>query len=257
MLEQILARKRLELEEAKQKRPLQQVLDSATPTAPRPLSQALLDERLNIIAEIKYRSPSRGDFVCKRSPRSIAESYLENGAAALSILTERHFFNGSLGYLEEVRQEQPEAVLLRKDFIVDPYQVAESRAAGASAFLLIVAALDRPQLQQLIGGGQEYAIEPLVEVHTARELETALESGARLIGVNNRNLTTFEVDLQTSFDLARRLEGESGLVLVSESGLKERAPLLELREAGFSGFLIGSHFMDTDDPGKALRELLE
>ncbi len=257
MLEQIVARKRRELEETKRIRPLGQLLDSLPESPVIPLSGALDGGGLNIIAEIKYHSPSRGEFSCRLSPCSLAEAYLENGAAALSILTESHFFNGSLDYLEEVRRDQDDAVLLRKDFIVDPYQVPESRAAGASAFLLIAAILDRARLRELIELGASHSLEPLVEVHTARELDVALESGARLIGVNNRDLTTFEVDLQTSFDLARRVEGEPGLVLVSESGLKERSPLLELRAAGFRGFLIGSHFMDSEDPGRALRELLE
>ena len=256
MLDKILARKKQDLAEARARVPLAELLDADPGPAVPSFEAALTRPQINVIAEIKYRSPSRGAFTCRRPPREIGQLYLDNGAAAISILTEKHFFHGDLQFIRAVRKQVTGLPLLRKDFIFDAYQLAEARARGASAYLLIVACLAPGELQELIRCGQDYQLDALVEVHDAFELETAVESGARIIGVNNRDLRTFQVDLDTSFKLARLLEGESGFVLVSESGIRERVQLLELRDAGFDAFLVGSLLMDSSDPGAGLRQLL-
>jgi indole-3-glycerol phosphate synthase len=257
MLDRILVRKKQDLEEARARVPLGELLD-ADPGRPAPsFEAALTGPRINVIAEIKYHSPSRGAFSCRLPPQEIARLYLDNGAAAVSVLTEKHFFHGDLQFIRTVWEQEMELPLLRKDFIFDAYQLAEARAHGASAYLLIVACLSPGRLQELIRGGQDFQLDALVEVHDAFELETAVESGARIIGVNNRDLRTFQVDLDTSFKLARLLEGETGFVLVSESGIREHVQLVELGDAGFDAFLVGSLLMDSSDPGAGLRELLQ
>ncbi len=256
MLNEIVAHKQRELAERKAREPLD-VLRRRLSDGPRAsFRESLQQPRINVIAEIKYRSPSRGEFPCQQEPLEIAETYAENGAAAVSVLTDERFFAGSGRFLEQIHEKLPELPLLRKDFILDPYQVTEAALWGASAFLLIAACLDDGQLVALQAAGADHGLDALVEVHDARELERAVESGARIIGVNNRDLRTFEVDLETSFQVARRLEGESGYLLVSESGIRERVQIEELRDAGFAAFLIGSYFMESDDPGSRLAELL-
>lgn len=257
MLDRILARKKQDLEEARDRVPLAELLD-ADPGRPVPSFEAALTRpQINVIAEIKYHSPSRGAFTCRRPPHEIGQLYLDNGAAAISILTEKHFFHGDLEFFRTVRDQETDLPLLRKDFIFDAYQLAEARAHGASAYLLIAACLSPGELQELIRAGRDFQLDALVEVHDAFELETAVESGARIIGVNNRDLRTFRVDLDTSFHLARLLEGETGFVLVSESGIREHVQLVELRDAGFDAFLVGSLLMDSSDPGAGLRNLLK
>ena len=257
MLDRILARKRQDLEEAKERVPLAGLLEAGSVRPVPSFEAALTRPQINVIAEIKYHSPSRGAFTCRLPPREIARLYLDNGAAAISVLTEKHFFHGDLEFIRTVREQETGLPLLRKDFIFDAYQLAEARAQGASACLLIAACLPAERLKELIRHGQDFRLDALVEVHDAFELETAVESGARIIGVNNRDLRTFNVDLNTSFKLARLLEGESGFALVSESGIREHVQLLELRDAGFHAFLVGSLLMDSDDPGAGLRDLLQ
>ena len=217
--------------------------------------QAITQPGINIIAEIKYSSPSHGPFLCQRPAPEIAQIYKENGAAAISVLTDRERFRGDIKYLKEVADTEDCLPLLRKDFIKTPEQVREARENGASAFLLIVRDLRPDLMRQLIDLGVEEGLLPLVEVHNAFELETAIEQGVRVIGVNNRDLGTFNVDINTSFKIARLLEGEAGYTLVAESGIKERSEIVELKDAGYSAFLIGSVFMDAEDPGCRLREL--
>lgn len=257
MLDRILARKKQDLEEARARVPLGELLEVDTGRPAPSFEAALTRPRVNVIAEIKYHSPSRGAFSCRLSPQEIARLYLDNGAAAVSILTEEHFFRGDLEFIRTVREQETGLPLLRKDFIFHAYQLAEARAHGASAFLLIVACLSPGELRELIRSGREFRLDALVEVHDAFELETAVKSGARIIGVNNRDLRTFHVDLDTSFKLARLLEGETGFVLVSESGIREPVQLAELRDAGFDAFLVGSLLMDSADPGAGLRKLLQ
>ena len=175
------------------------------------------------------------------------------GAAALSVLTEPEFFNGSLKNLRDARGQIPLPVL-RKDFIFDSWQVWESRANDADSFLLIVAALSDARLEELIALGRELKMEPLVEVHTQTELDRALKTGARIVGVNNRDLKTLSVDVKTSFALIERIPEEC--IAVSESGLRTHDDLLRLQEVGFDAFLIGEQLMQAADPGAALAELL-
>ncbi len=266
MLDQILARKREELAERLGQVTLEELEDRFPKSAPASLEAALVRPGLNVIAEIKYRSPSHGQFKCRLEPEKVAQIYVENGAAALSILTDEPFFGGSLEYLDRVFRHLSDMdpnddfgsgiPLLRKDFILDQYQVAEAKACRASAFLLIAACLDSVRCRSLIEYGREVSLEALVEIHNPFELDVAVDSGARILGVNNRNLKTFEVDINTSFEIARRLEGEDRFVLVAESGVSHRSEILELKDAGFHGFLIGTAFMESDDPGAKLRELI-
>ena len=255
MLDQIVASKKQELIQTKESVPLEKLLGQIPEEPPVSLKAALAKPEVNIIAEIKYKSPSRGEFACQLPCLDLAGIYSSNGAVALSVLTETSYFSGNLSFLKEIAQAKPDLALLRKDFIVDSYQVVEARSSGACAYLLIVSCLDEPRLQSLIHYGQEFQLDALVEVHDPFELEKAVNAGASIIGVNNRNLQTFEVDLDTSFDIARRMEGEEGYTLISESGIEEHSQIVELQDAGFQAFLVGSIFMDSSDPGEKLRQL--
>ena len=207
----------------------------------------------NIIAELKRRSPSKGVIREDYSPALIADSYAKGGAAALSVLTEEDFFGGSLDHLRSLNEiDLPQ---LRKDFIFDEYQVYEAVSAGADAVLLIVAILDDELLARLLRLAERLQIAALVEVHTAGEMKRAVAAGAAVIGVNNRDLTTFNVDLETSLSLAPL--APTGTILVSESGINSAKEIALLKSAGFNAFLIGEHFMRAEDPGDALWRLIE
>jgi indole-3-glycerol phosphate synthase len=208
---------------------------------------------INVIAECKRRSPSRGVLRAAYDPVEIARSYAAAGAAALSILTEPMFFDGSLAHLESVRSEVS-LPLLRKDFIVDTWQLLEARAAGADAVLLIVAALSDADIRMLDASARSLGLATLVEVHSEDELDRALSAGARVVGVNNRNLRTLEVDLDLSNRLADRFPAD--VVRVSESGLRTASDLAALSTRGYGAFLIGERFMTRPDPGAALADLL-
>ncbi len=210
-------------------------------------------DRINIIAEIKRRSPSKGILREPFEPLQIARSYKANGAAAISILTEEKHFGGSLEYLRVVG-ERVNIPLLRKDFIFDEYQVVEAVAAGAQAILLIVAILSDDLLSYLLGMAKQHGIDALVEVHNASEMQRATTVGASTIGVNNRDLTTFQVDLQTSVQLAKQAPKET--LLVSESGIHQREDIARLQAAGYHAYLVGESFMRAEDPGQALQALL-
>lgn len=262
ILAEIITRTELEVQRQKAQLPLQFLLDRLGGEAFLPsFAEALARPGIHILAEIKYQSPSHGPFQCQLPPEEIAGSYVAQGASAISVLTEPHYFQGRLEYLRRIRdrldRETDRTPLLRKDFIVDRYQIPQSRWYGASAYLLIVAALEPFHLSDYISYGREFQLDALVEVHDPFELEEAVEAGARIVGVNNRDLRSFEVNLQTSFDLARRLEGEEGYLLVAESGISEPSQILELHDAGFNAFLIGSCFMESSDPGGALKALKE
>jgi indole-3-glycerol phosphate synthase len=220
---------------------------------PRDFAGALTRDRINMIAELKKASPSAGVIRDGFDPVALAKGFQEAGAAALSVLTEEEFFQGKLADLRDARGAT-ELPVLRKDFIVEPWQVWEARAANADAFLLIVAALAPAMLRELLGLGRDLGIEPLVEVHTREELDAALEAGARIVGVNNRDLRTLAVNVETSFELIEAIPDEC--IAVSESGLRTREDLERLREAGFDAFLMGEHLMREPDPGAALRRLL-
>jgi indole-3-glycerol phosphate synthase len=207
-----------------------------------------------IIAECKRRSPSRGVLRVDYDPVAIAQGYGQAGAAAISVLTEPTFFDGALEHLQAVRSAVGIPVL-RKDFVVSEYQLLEARAARADAVLLIVAALDPGALTALHTRALVLGLDVLVEVHSADELSVAIDAGAQIVGVNNRNLRTLEIDVTASEALAARMP--RGMVTVSESGLKTAMDLIRLRQLGYDAFLIGERFMTAVDPGKALQDLLE
>jgi indole-3-glycerol phosphate synthase len=209
-------------------------------------------DRVNVIAECKRRSPSRGVLCESYAPETIARAYQAGGAAAISVLTEPAFFDGALEHLAAVRRSVS-VPLLRKDFIVDPYQLLEARAAGADAVLLIVAALGDGELRTLREQASALGLAALVEVHDEHELSRAVDAGARLIGVNNRNLRTLAVDVDASFRLIARMP--RGVVPVSESGLQSRQDLERLTAAGYEAFLIGERFMTDSDPAAAIGAL--
>jgi len=226
---------------------------AATPSGSRFESALGATDRVNVIAECKRRSPSKGVLAADYDPVGIAAQYEQGGAAAISVLTEPTFFDGSLEHLAAVRARVG-LPLLRKDFIVDEYQLFEARAAGADAVLLIVAALEQPALVALQQRASDLGLATLVEVHDEEELTRAVDSGARIIGVNNRNLRTLAVDVEASDRLAVRLPRD--VIGVSESGLKSRKELDRLAAAGYRAFLIGERFMTDADPAGALRKLM-
>jgi indole-3-glycerol phosphate synthase len=216
--------------------------------------QALLRDGINVIAEFKRRSPSKGPIRADADLSEIVKSYDAGGATAISVLTEEDYFSGTLDDLRAVKKSV-DLPVLRKDFIIDEYQVYESAAAGADAVLLIVAALDDDtlmRLRRLIE--DELGMDALIEVHTREEMQRAIACGANVIGVNNRNLHTFEVSLETSLSVAK--EAPPGAVLISESGLNNSTDLERLRNAGYHGFLIGESLMRSDNPEVALRNLM-
>jgi indole-3-glycerol phosphate synthase len=210
-------------------------------------------ERINVIAECKRRSPSRGVLRQDYDPAAIARGYADAGAAAISILTEPTFFDGSLDHLAAVRQAVP-LPLLRKDFIVSEYQLLEARVAGADAVLLIVSALRPVELKVLHEHAGRLGLDVLVEVHDATELSIAIDAGARIVGVNNRNLRTLQVDVRLSEDLMAAMPAD--VVAVSESGLRSAADIERLRALGYRAFLIGERLMACDNPGAELQALL-
>ena len=255
VLGEIVAVTRARVHELRKALPLDRVLSMApTPGARRPLSRALRREgRVNVIAEFKRRSPSRGPIRADLQPVRAAQDYEAAGAAALSVLTEPQYFGGRIEDLQEARA----ATLLpclRKDFIVDPYQVWESWISGTDALLLIVAALSDAELAMLLKTAEEAAIEALVEVHDGEELRRAVGAGARIIGVNNRDLRSLEVSLETSVRLAPEIPDH--VVAVAESGLKNGDDLRRLRDLGYDAFLVGEHLMQAAEPGQALEAML-
>ncbi len=220
---------------------------------PRSLKRALMRRAPAIIAELKQASPSAGVLRKNFDPVAIAREYEESGAAAISVITEVQHFRGGLETLARLRWHT-RLPLLRKDFLLDPYHVLEARHAGADAVLLIAAVLDDDALRSMRIEAERWGMEALVEVHTEDELRRTLDSGATLVGINNRDLRTFEVSLETGLRLAR-LVPES-IVLVAESGIRTPRDLALLREAGFCGFLVGELLMRAVSPGAALRELI-
>jgi indole-3-glycerol phosphate synthase len=219
----------------------------------RDFAAALERDSINIIAELKKASPSRGLIRADFDPVALAKGFEAAGAAALSVLTEEEFFQGDLKHMRDARAAVGLPVL-RKDFIVDPWQVWEARATNADSFLLIVASLDETLLAELLALGRALGMEPLVEVHTRGELDRALAAGARIIGVNNRDLRTLEVRVEISHELIEIIPDEC--IAVCESGLRSHDDLTRFRAAGFDAFLVGEHLMSQPDPAAALRVLL-
>ncbi len=255
ILDDIVAYKRTELVAQKQQVSLAQLQDMPLFHAtPLPFSKTLREwpER-TIIAEIKKASPSKGVIRADFEPLSLAKTYEANGAAAISVLTESRFFQGSLDYLRLIR-EHVQRPLLRKDFLFDPYQVYEARAFGASAILLIVAMLSDAQMNELGALARALGLDCLVEVHDEAELERAVACGADLLGINNRDLRTFHTTIETSERLVRRVP--RGTMVVSESGLSRSEQLTRLESLGIKAFLIGETFTAAPDPGVPLRGLI-
>ena len=254
VLDRILEARRAEVDHRKRVLP-ETALKYGVKAAPpvRDFAAALSRDALNVIAELKPASPSRGIIREPFDPPALAKSLEAAGAAALSVLTEGEFFRGSLKNLRDARKEVA-IPALRKDFIFDPWQVWESRANDSDSFLLIVVSLSDELLRDLIALGRELQMEPLVEVHTRAELDRALAVGAHIIGVNNRDLKTLEVHTETSYQLIEHIPDDC--VAVCESGLRTHDDLKKLRAAGFDAFLIGEHLMLAPDPASALFELL-
>jgi indole-3-glycerol phosphate synthase len=219
----------------------------------RPFSEGLIDEGISLIAEMKRSSPSKGPIRPGASVSEVVRAYQEAGARAVSVLTESEFFGGSLDDLVEARAAC-DLPLLRKDFVVDEYQLLEARAAGADAVLLIVAALKKKRLRKLMAAASDLGMDALIEVHDEDEVETAIEAGAELIGINNRDLHSLEVDLDTTFRLLADVP--AGTVVVAESGITEREDVERLEEAGVDAILVGEVLMRSDDPVRAVRTLL-
>lgn len=281
ILDEIFAHKRIEVAAAKQRIPELDVEQQALATpVPPDFIHALTEADKpapRLIAEVKHRSPSKGVLCPDFDPLRLARTYAENGAAAISVLTDEKYFGGKLDYLREIAEmfreyelfgdrlgmnppatEQrrinpalPNVPLLRKDFIFDRYQLLEARAAGASAALLIVAMLAQNELTRLINEAQALSLTPLVEVHSREELDRALEAGAEVIGVNNRDLHTFKVNLQTTLDLHPHIP--AGVVMVAESGIKTLDDVRVLAEAGVDAMLIGEGLVTAEDVGAQVR----
>ena len=254
ILDEILKHKREEVERRKRLVPISRLeakIKSAPP--PRDFAGAISGGEVSIIAEIKRASPSAGVFREDLNPVELAREYESGGAAAISVITDFKFFMGSLNYLDEVRSASA-LPLLRKEFIIDEYQIVESRAHGADAVLLIVAALERVKLREFIGICADLGMDALVETHDEREVELALDCGAEVIGINNRDLKTFRVSLETTKRL-RPLVGE-GKIIVSESGIKSPEDIDELKGIGVNAVLIGEKLVRSDDPAGTIRWLL-
>ncbi|MCG6920721.1 MAG: indole-3-glycerol phosphate synthase TrpC [Acidobacteria bacterium] len=256
VLDEILARTRQHVANQKTKCSLEELQNRAQlAQKARPFASALRRKgTVSIIAEHKRRSPSRGAIREDLVPADVARGYEAAGAAALSVLTDEPFFGGRLEHLVEARGAT-RLPALRKDFLVDPWQVWETRAAGADAVLLIVAAVGDDELKTLLETAGAADLDALVEVHNRGELDRALGAGARIVGVNSRNLKTMEVSLETAISLSSAIPG--GVVKVAESGIRTGEDVRRLREAGFDALLIGERLMSAPDPGGALRSLIE
>lgn len=254
ILDDILTARRADVAAARRAVPLAVLEARPEWAAPRRgFGAALRAHRPAVIAEVKKASPSRGAIRADFDPVAIACRYAACGAAAISVLTEERFFQGSPGHLQAIRAAV-ELPLLRKDFVVDDYQLAEARAWGADAALLIVAALDDGALAALHAAGRALGLDMLVEAHDAREVERAVAAGAELIGINNRDLRTFVTTLETAERLRPLIP--AGAVAVAESGIERAADIARLRAAGYEAFLVGESLMREPDPGAALRALL-
>ncbi len=252
ILDEILVSTRSELDARRRHLPLDELAAAKVPARPR-LRDALSGPGLALIAEFKRRSPSAGEIRAGSSAGEIARAYERGGAAAMSVLTDGPYFGGSLADLREAATACA-LPLLRKDFVLDVYQLHEARAAGASAVLLIVAAIADEELQSLHSAALALGLDALVEVHDAPELERALAAGASLIGVNNRDLRDFSVEPQRTFALLELMPPDT--LVVAESGISTREQLERRAAAGVAGALVGERLMRADSPERALRELI-
>jgi indole-3-glycerol phosphate synthase len=254
ILQKIVENKREEVARQKEILPLgelRQMLADRPPT--RDFEGSIRNRDCAVIAEVKRSSPSKGRIRKDFDPVGIAEIYEDNGASAISILTEQKHFEGRAAYIPQIRRSV-KLPLLRKDFIIDPYQINEARVLGADALLLIARLLEAGELRDFIGLASELGLAALVEVHDETDLEKAICAGARVVGINNRDLATFRTDLAVSIRLARRVP--KGVTVVSESGISSRGDIERLMGGGIHAFLIGESLMREQDIGKKLRELL-
>jgi len=257
ILDQIVADNLRELETRKRNFPLTELQRMASEQSP-PLdfASALRGDRIQLIAEVKKASPSRGVIRPDFNPVEIAQTYAGNGASAISVLTEARYFHGSLNHLQDIKNAlgNKSLPLLRKDFLCDPYQVYESRAYGADGLLLIVAILTPEKLKELLRLSHELSMSCLVEVHNEAEVEIALKCGAGIIGINNRDLKTFTVDLTTTERLRPLIPSDR--IVVSESGIKDRSDMEKLRQWGVDAVLIGEALLSAPDIAAKMKELL-
>ena len=257
ILEEITAHKRQDLIAVKENLPAQElyrniekIMDNDVHLS---LPETLLSSPTGIIAEYKRKSPSLGWIKEKSSPEEIIPTYIENGASALSILTDEPYFGGKIEYISRMRPNV-NIPILRKDFIIDEYQIFETKIMGADAILLIAACLKKDECQQFAQIAQNLHLDVLLEIHEEAELDYICE-GVNIIGVNNRNLHIFNTDIQTSFNLANRIPKE--FLKISESGLKTAENIKLLRAVGFKGFLMGEKFMKSNNPGQALGQFIK
>jgi indole-3-glycerol phosphate synthase len=257
ILQKIINHKKEELEHSKSRTPFRELreraLDSEPPRGFKAAIKRRRDEPIKLIAEIKRASPSKGVIREDFNLSEIVSVYDEKDVKAISVLTDERFFSGRLDYLSTVRGMTGKP-LLRKDFIIDEYQVFESRACGADAILLIVAALDGSQLPDLLGLSNELSLATLVEVHSHNDLEVALRCNAEIIGINNRDLKTLGVDLKTTYELVKEIPEEK--IIVSESGINSRNDIEAIESAGADAVLVGTTIMKSDDMGGEIDELI-
>lgn len=253
ILDQIIETKKEELVRLRSETSIALLQDQISQLAPcRDFRSALSDKACAIITEVKCASPSRGRLVEHFDPLALAKIYEQNGAAAISVLTDEKYFSGHKDYLTQIRREVHIPVL-RKDFIIDPLQVYETRAIGADAILLIVCVLG-PRLSDFISLSRELGLSPLVEVHSQSELDLALTAGVEIIGINNRNLDTFVTDINTSRDLKKQIPADR--TVVAESAIKTRTDIEYLMESDIHAFLIGEGLVTAPDMGRKLRSLI-
>ncbi|RJR41771.1 MAG: indole-3-glycerol phosphate synthase TrpC [Desulfobacteraceae bacterium] len=252
ILDQIVARKRVELEVEKRRLSPAELKEAVISNSTKDFRAALLARECAIIAEVKRKSPSKGALREITDPASVAIEYEKCGASAISVLTDKHFFEGDSSDLIRVR-ESTTLPILRKDFIIDPYQVFESKLLGADS-LLLIASLLGPALGGFVKLSESLGLHPLVEIHSEDDLALAVEAGARMIGINNRNLKTFQTDIRKSMELMPLIP--EGIVVVSESGIRSRQEIHALMDAGIHAFLIGEGLMRANDIGLKFRELL-
>lgn len=248
ILDAIIERKQKQIQNLKTRKLLYKDVDRIVYPI-RDFSKSLKKQGLSIIAEIKKRSPSAGVIKEDFNPVQIAKDFEDNGADAISVLTERYVFGGYNYYLTAVK-EKIEIPILRKDFIIDPHQIYESKFIGADCILLIKSILDKKTLKEFICRTKDIGLSVLVEVHSAGELDDVLSCGAEMIGINNRNLKTFKVNIETSINLAKTIPGN--IIKISESGIRSDSDVKSLKDAGFDGVLIGETLMRSNDPGEII-----
>lgn len=256
ILDKIIERKKVEVEKAKALVPLEKLLNYPYfSVACLSLRESILDpEKTGIIAEYKRASPSKGDINNTAAVEDVVKAYEEAGASAVSVLTDGEFFKGNLADLSKAR-EAISIPILRKEFIVDKYQITEAKAYGADIILLIAACLKKEEVKEFAAYAKQIGLNVLLEVHNEQELLDNLFEEIDAIGVNNRNLKDFSVDLQHSYDLLNQIPSE--YIKVSESGISDPETIKALKAAGFQGFLIGENFMKTSDPGQAIKDFVK